>query len=237
VTDFRSVAQQTNERMIVAGIDEMYRLGRDETAGQNLEDHRALRLLANIYSLLPEAGLARVRSVLEVGCGAGHVTKWLMAMAPEVTAFDASEEAIRHAKARSKTPEVFRVGDGIFPERVVDRRFDLVLLSEFHPFKRGILPDASPADYDAFYAEVMERYIALLNRPGLIVVFHGINQPHPHIDPRRLRLSLPAVEFSARRSAIESLARNARLTAVLDRALVSVTRRRVTCFYVAAPPR
>ena len=231
--DVVATAIETNTTMIIDGIDEIYRDGRQDNAEQNTPDYAILRLISNILSIARDNGIHGIRSILEVGCGGGHMTKWLRVMTRDIVAFDASEEAIAVAKRSCDYPEVFRVGDGIRPDAVADRKYSLIVMSEFHPFKRPILPNHSQGDYENFYDELLERYIGMLDDQGLIVVIHGVNEG-PHLEPRKLRTSIPAVEYSLRKFAVEDLVRIRPIADLLNRFLVAVTRNTKTCFYICA---
>jgi len=231
--DVVSTAIQTNTRIIVDGINEIYRSGRQDQAEQNMPPYGIVRLISNILSIARDHGIHEIQNILEVGCGGGHMTKWLRAIAQDIVAFDASEEAIALAKATSDYPEVFCVGDGICPEKVTDRKFDLIVISEFHPFKRPILPGHTQLEYLEFYVDVLERYLRMLNKGGLIVVAHGIN-PCEHVEPAKLKLSTPVREFSPRKAAVEDLVPSKYVAKILNSFLVFLTRSRITCFYLSA---
>ena len=71
-----------------------------------------------------------VGSLLEIGCGEGHQTEHLRALADQVTGLDVSATAI--ARARQRLPEVeFAVGD-VFAQPWADQvgRFDVVTACE-----------------------------------------------------------------------------------------------------------
>lgn len=72
----------------------------------------------------------RFGRVLEIGCGEGHQTEHLAALADEITGLDVSELAVE--RARKRLPEAeFRVGD-IYAQPWIDERgrFDLVTACE-----------------------------------------------------------------------------------------------------------
>ena len=217
---------------IVAGIDNVVRDdNRPAQAAQFMDDIRAVRLLANLLRVADTEGV-QIGSILEVGCAVGNITRYLMGITRDIVAFDASAEAIARAKAQLPFPDAFCVGDGLYPEAVTDRTFDLVLFSEFLPLKRNVLGDAPPAEYDAYYNELIGKYLARLNSGGMLFVFHGINHANHHIKPRRLALPATAVEVSPRIAAIHSLFRHPGLSRIVDRIMMAGLRRRVTCFYM-----
>lgn len=201
-----SKAIKNNQQMIINGINKIYK-NNDKSAllHQNLSSLPILRLLGNISSIARDHNLNKFNTILEVGCGHGHITKWLRAMSEDVVAFDASVEAIEAAKKQSSYPEIFFVGDGIDPASFIKKKFDLIIISEFHPFKRSILDNGSTDDYDSFYSEVIEAYIKLLDKNGLLVVAHEIANIKQRLNRQNLKISLPVHYFSPRKFAIEDI--------------------------------
>lgn len=79
---------------------------------------------------LVESAFGRVGSVLELGCGEGHQTRWLLEVADQAFGIDVSARAIERARAR--VPEAhFAVAD-IHGQPFGDAqgRFDLVVACE-----------------------------------------------------------------------------------------------------------
>ena len=72
----------------------------------------------------------RFGSLLEIGCGEGHQTEHLAALAGEITGLDVSEIAVERARKRLPDAE-FRVGD-IYAQPWIDERgrFELVTACE-----------------------------------------------------------------------------------------------------------
>jgi len=92
-----------------------------------------------IYRLLVRSFLARVRAftrqfetptVLEVGCGEGHLARFLAAGwdAPAIVGFDISPAVVREAVRLGGAPRFFAASSYALPFR--DRSFDLVVMCE-----------------------------------------------------------------------------------------------------------
>jgi ubiquinone/menaquinone biosynthesis C-methylase UbiE len=99
---------------IVAGYEAWY-----ETTGRRA-DRLEKRLLSRLLTSFPQA-----RSVLEVGCGTGHFTRWLAAQSPQVIGLDLSPAMLAES-IRLGSPPCVR-GDALnlpFPKDA----FDLVVL-------------------------------------------------------------------------------------------------------------
>ena len=69
-------------------------------------------------------------NILEMGCGTGKNTGWLVNIARHVTAVDFSEEMIARAKIKITSEKViFRQADLFQPWNFADRQYDLVTFS------------------------------------------------------------------------------------------------------------
>lgn len=69
-------------------------------------------------------------NVLEIGCGTGKNTIWLIEKAKEVTAIDLSDEMLARAKEKITSHKVrFKQADIIFPWTFSDKHFDLITFS------------------------------------------------------------------------------------------------------------
>ena len=87
---------------------------------RDLEKAAALSTLAN-YSY---------QNVLEIGCGTGKNTTWLMEKAESITGIDFSEEMLRKAQEKIHSEKVhFQQGDLTLPWEVEDGSFDLISCS------------------------------------------------------------------------------------------------------------
>ncbi len=71
-----------------------------ETAGQTA-DVREKKLLARLLRTFPAA-----RSILEIGCGTGHFTRWFSAQGYGVVGIDASPAMLVEAKRRDTIPYI-----------------------------------------------------------------------------------------------------------------------------------
>jgi len=81
---------------------------------------------ATISLIEPVDGLR----VLEVGCGGGHLTEWLVERGADVTAFDVSPVMLRLARRRVGDRATFLLADASAPlEFAADNSFDLVVAS------------------------------------------------------------------------------------------------------------
>ncbi|MFN2328354.1 MAG: methyltransferase domain-containing protein [Chromatocurvus sp.] len=75
-----------------------------------------------------ETVAANVRTILEIGCGTGRLTRELKARFPKakITAIDISQAMIRHAREQVPGPE-YRVGDAEAYLQLPDQQFDLIV--------------------------------------------------------------------------------------------------------------
>jgi ubiquinone/menaquinone biosynthesis C-methylase UbiE len=69
-------------------------------------------------------------SVLEIGCGTGKNTEWLIEKAKEITAIDLSAEMLTRAKEKITSGKVqFKQADITFPWTFINEQYDLVSFS------------------------------------------------------------------------------------------------------------
>ncbi|GAA2659145.1 MULTISPECIES: bifunctional PIG-L family deacetylase/class I SAM-dependent methyltransferase [Actinosynnema] len=132
---------------------ELYRGSADpwDTAGSRYEKDKRAALLA----ALPRE---RYRHALEPACGAGELTRELLARCDRVTAFDPVPRAVRRALATARGARVLH---GALPGSVPNERVDLVVLSE-------ILYYLGDDDLDAS----LDRLLGLLEPGGDLVAVH-----------------------------------------------------------------
>ena len=69
-------------------------------------------------------------NVLEIGCGTGKNTEWLIEKANEITAIDLSAEMLTRAKEKITSGKVqFKQADITFPWTFINKQYDLVSFS------------------------------------------------------------------------------------------------------------
>ena len=145
---------------------------------QYMGPRQMARVLAQLRWLEARRGKP-FQSILEAGCGHGHFTRHLLAIAPVVLAFDFSQPAVEDAIEVTKRPDVFRVGDGLDPASITNQRFDLIVLAHFHPLYRPVLgAEATLADYRRFFAGLLRRYQERLTPDGVVYVEFQICDTH-----------------------------------------------------------
>lgn len=67
---------------------------------------------------------------LEIGCGTGKNTEWLLTIAKQITAIDLSDEMLLKAKEKIKSSNVnFQQADVTMPWTFAEKQFDLVTFS------------------------------------------------------------------------------------------------------------
>lgn len=67
---------------------------------------------------------------LEIGCGTGKNTAWLLTKSKEILAVDLSEEMLSKAKSKIKSEKVrFQLGDVNQPWTFLTRKYDLIVFS------------------------------------------------------------------------------------------------------------
>jgi len=109
--------------------------------------------------------------ILEAGCGVGTFSA-VLSLLGAVYSFDYSENGIKKAKelfGQFNTINFF-VADGTRPEKISEikgKKFDLIVLMEFHPVARMIVDIPKPL-------EIIGDYYELLKDNGLMVIEHGL---------------------------------------------------------------
>jgi ubiquinone/menaquinone biosynthesis C-methylase UbiE len=92
----------------------------NDNTTRDLEGKALRTLLANIL----------FDSVLEIGCGTGKNTEWLVEKANEVTAIDFSEEMLAKAKEKITSHKIqFKQADITLPWTFSDKQYDLISFS------------------------------------------------------------------------------------------------------------
>lgn len=92
----------------------------------NLNKTRDLEALALQQTLAP----LEFKSCLEIGCGTGKNTAWLIDKAKEITAVDLSEEMLTKAKEKINSEKVsFLQADILHDWNFVNKKYDLVSFS------------------------------------------------------------------------------------------------------------
>lgn len=117
----------------------------------------------NVIDLIPKSGIT---DVLEVGCGSGALTEWLVSEKFTVSAFDISPKLVQIVIDRIGTGAIFFVADASqnLPQ-IPDHSIDLVVSSlVFHYVE----------DWEALFSE-----FARILRPTGTIVF---STHHPHAD-------------------------------------------------------
>jgi SAM-dependent methyltransferase len=138
--------QPFNEADAAGGYEDWY-----ETKGRRA-DLLEKRLLARLLAEFPQA-----RSVLEVGCGTGHFTRWLADQGVRAVGLDRSEVMLTEARRRSGARYV--LGDAqALP--FADRTWDLVVLITTLEF----VPDAERALAEAVRVARQGVLLGVLNR-------------------------------------------------------------------------
>ncbi len=106
------------------------------------------------------------RKVLEVGCGGGILTEWLISEGANVIAFDISEKMVEHTKKRVGSKADVRVADLSKPLDFIESDLiDIIIASLVLHYIYNWLP-------------VFEEFLRILNKNGEIV----ISVHHPHAD-------------------------------------------------------
>lgn len=135
---------------VVTGYEDWYR-----TTGR-AADRREKAILAHLLSLFPDA-----RSILEVGCGTGHFTRWFEQQGLQVVGLDLSAGMLRQAVERGG-PHCLK-GDALALPFTAGA-FDLVALITTLEF----LPDPSRALAEAVRTSRLGVLLGVLNRHSLL---------------------------------------------------------------------
>ncbi|HUT81908.1 MAG TPA: class I SAM-dependent methyltransferase [Candidatus Bathyarchaeia archaeon] len=125
--------------------------------------HNALYNRPNIITLIGEA---ENKHVLEVGCGGGNLTEWLLGQKASVVACDISERMVAYTKERIGTKAEILVADISKPLTFTeDKSFDIIVASLVLHYIDNWLP-------------VFKEFQRILKDDGSIV----ISIHHPHAD-------------------------------------------------------
>ena len=115
-------------------------------------------------------------NILEPGCGIGSFSV-ILSIFGDVFSFDYSKEAIKIARDLFKDTKnlIFFEGDGAYPDKIPnikiilkEKKFDFILLREFHPLTRNIIDNPAPF-------EIIQSYQNMLNEGGLLVIEHSLS--------------------------------------------------------------
>jgi ubiquinone/menaquinone biosynthesis C-methylase UbiE len=99
----------------------------DYAADVDKSPFNALYERPGVIALLPDPAGKRV---LDVGCGSGPLSAWLVSHGAEVVGFDASPSMVRQAQHRGLTAATFRVADLAEPlDFLEDASIDVVVAS------------------------------------------------------------------------------------------------------------
>lgn len=160
-----------------------------------------LRIILRYANILEFYGLIRgsqpetALQILEPGCGIGLFSALLTAFG-DVSSFDYSREAIERTVKMSRKDKTitFFIADGSRPKEIgaiQGRKFDFIIMREFHPFSRDITGNPDPAD-------VLRDYLTLLNHSGIIIIEQALKIKDWWFDQRILRLTRLSKEYHAR---------------------------------------
>ncbi len=106
-------------------IKESYNLWADQY-DDNVNKTRDLEAL----SLRESLSEIEFESCLEIGCGTGKNTRWLVNKATHITAVDLSEEMLAKAKEKIKSSKVnFQLADITKDWKFLERKYDLITFS------------------------------------------------------------------------------------------------------------
>lgn len=102
-------------------------MAEDYNAGVDARPYNALYERPAIISMLPDVAGKRV---LDVGCGSGPLSEWLVGHGAEVVGFDASANMVRLAEQKGIDGASFRVADLAQPlDFLTAQSFDLAVAS------------------------------------------------------------------------------------------------------------
>tara|TARA_Y100000991_G_scaffold215711_1_gene207728 strand:+ start:21531 stop:22292 length:762 start_codon:yes stop_codon:yes gene_type:complete len=111
--------------------------------------------------------------VLEAGCGCGTISKYLAPFAKKVFAFDNSDEGIKISKRLNNDfDNIFHFcADGLDVSSITEikgKKFDFILLREFHPLSRKVFYGKDHMKY----FNLIDSYYKLLKPSGILIVSH-----------------------------------------------------------------
>lgn len=139
-------------------------------------------------ALLAALPRARYRSVLEVGCGEGHMTRLLADRADRVVGVDISDIALGRARRAGLPPNVSVVRgdllDAQLPSEVQAGAFDLVICAE-------VLYYCYRLPLGAASRRTLERLVAWLAPGGDLVLMHPLHFPTHYPFDRLAAASFP----------------------------------------------
>ena len=230
--EFFYQAQNYLSSQVVSGIEKLYEAESDSLESQNMSHLVKLKATATFLHLIEDNNL-KINSVLDVCCGDGKLTNSLSLIFDHVEGFDACKNAITYAKKISDAESRFFVGDALFPEEVLTKKYDMIIFHQAHILKRPILGEGYSEKYDVFFNDFIKKYLNFLNSDGVLIVSHGINGPE-HIKPERLSVGYKPVLFSQKLPALRSLLPESfkGLATLLDKFLSKLFKTKVTSFYI-----
>jgi SAM-dependent methyltransferase len=128
-----------SEQRQVDAVSAYEAMAADYAAEVDESPFNALYERPGVIDLLPNPVGKRV---LDVGCGSGPLSAWLVSHGAEVDGFDVSPSMVRAAQSRSLTGATFRVADLGEPlDFLVDASFDVVVASlVFHYVRDWVQP-------------------------------------------------------------------------------------------------
>jgi SAM-dependent methyltransferase len=161
---------------------------RNSTLVQHSRIHKELFLLSMVIEELLK--MDAPKRLLEVGCGVGTMTGALRAISNEVVAFDISPAGVAATQNlyHGWPGIITTVADGTDPEsnpKLATGNFDVILIREFHPFKRDFYD--TPEEAARVHGETLGAYIRLLAPGGGIVICHAEDKAQS-IRPENLSL-------------------------------------------------
>lgn len=231
--EFFYQAQKYLSSQVVDGIEKLYESSSQQALdSQNMSHLTKLKAVSTFLHIIEDNNL-KIESVLDVCCGDGKLTNSLSLIFKDVEGFDACKNAIACAKKISGIDSRFFVGDALFPENVLTKKYDMIILHQAHMLKRPILGEGYDERYDKFFNDFITKYLGFLNPNGILVISHGINGPE-HIKPERLNIGITPVLFSQKLPALKALIpqRFSKLATLLDQVIAKLFKSKVTSFYL-----
>lgn len=161
--------------------------------------HRLRYILkyANIlkgFGLLKNDELKQELNILEPGCGVGSLS-YPLSILGSVFSLDYCDEAIKLAEKLfgSSATIKFLEADGTKPDNIpelIGKKFDFILMREFHPITRNIAGDKKPVD-------IVKNYYNMLNDNGIIIIEHTMAISGWKVNDDILQTSMIIKEFKA----------------------------------------